>query len=1399
MSRIFLSHSSRDTRQAIALKQWLIEQTPPLANEIFLDVDPGSGLRAGTRWKDALRQANARCEAVICLLSKNWEASHECKVEYRTAENLNKQIFVARLEPSTGDDLTSEWQRCDLFGEGPTTAIDTGQGDPVEFATAGLYRLRDGIRGAGIGAASFVWPPPRDPDRAPYRGWEPLDEADAAVFFGRDAQIVRALDTVRGMRLSGVTSMFVVLGPSGTGKSSFLRAGLLPRLRREDRRFVVMNIVRPERNVLSGDAGFAAALCATRSEFGLSEPSLGEVKAACLAGDADRVISMLAELRQVAADRLLQRGGDGDELVAPTVILPLDQAEELFNAEHAESSERFLDLLRQILDAANGSDLGLAVAATIRTDRFEIMQTHPRLAGLGTALFDDLKPMPATQFKEVIVGPAQRSTEGGRPLQIAVDLVDRLLADAGSGADTLPMLALTLARLYTDYGSTGELTLRQYEGMGGMNRVVQSEIDEVLSRDAVRRTRQLQALRSAFIPWLATINPDNGQPMRRVARLSDLPQDSRGLIDALVAKRLMVSDVRGGTTVVEVALESLLRQWSELAGWLRDERKDLRDADDLIRGAAAWRGSNRNPAWLLEGTRLSEAAALVNRPGFRERLREVHDYLDASHRRQQQERDDEEKRRRGELIAAQEREQAAQERARYAQEQQLTAERHATTLRKRGRVLRSVLALTAVVAVVAVAGLAWAVSANSRAAERFRQATSLRLTSDSLAMMRGTRPGGDIQAIQQMVAARALTSSPDDYALSTIVEQDNNTTKIIPAQGVMAGVSYSPDGSRLAASGADGYVRVWDAESGQPVVDPIPDHQGVSEIAFSPDGQALVTADRDGVLRIFDAGDFSVDHEIDTGTENLSSIAFTSDGSRFATIGNDRVIQVVDTDTGDPVREFPSGHQGYVSELAFSPDGALLLSGSEDGTLQMWDAEAGTAIGPRIETGGMVADVAFRPDGRRFVSSGNSVILWDTQTRKPIGDPLQGHVNAVTTVSFSPDSQVLATGSADATVRVWDADTGAFLWNVMYGHEGRIWGLVYSPDGRHIASASSDGTVRIWNPLGSQPLLGHTAAVRDLSYSPDGEFMASAGEDGTVRLWDPDTHQLLGRPLDAGVPLYALDFSEDSSTLVAGGDGGTVVLWNMGSRQVAGRYETGRAGAIRTLEFEDKGERLSVLDWDGVASVMDIDGQQVGEEVPDVEAITLSPAWNLAATSRMSENNVYVLPIGGDSQGSEVTLEGHTNRVGRLVFNPDGSLLVSASDDTTVRRWNPATGESVGGPLAGHTDEVLDLAFSPDGTRLVTGSADTTARLWDVATGRQIADPYVGHTEHVTSVAFDPDGGSFATGSRDGTVRVRSVTASPEMLCAKLTANMSHKQWDVWVSPDIDYVQACPGLPIAPD
>ena len=570
MSRIFLSHSSIDELEAVALKEWLAHKG---WDDVFLDLDPQRGLLAGERWQEALRRAADRCEAVVFVVTPAWAKSKWCLAEYLLAKSLNKRIFGAILKPielsELPTELTAEWQLCHLVGEGPRETIaftHKGQAQQIEFLTDGLTRLRIGLENAGLDARYFPWPPPDDPQRPPYRGLAPLDGKDAAIYFGRDAQIVRGLDALRGMRATGVETLFVILGPSGCGKSSFLRAGLLPRLKRDDRHFLPLEIIRPERQAITGEHGLANAIHKACVAFDLSGQTLGAIKTA-LMQDSGQLSPLLTAIQCAARERLRV---DNEAPTPPTLLLSVDQAEELFNPDATDEARRFLALIGATLRDSSAERPSLIVAFTVRSDRYEPLQTAAELAGLKSTVFDDLKPMPSQQFKEIIIGPARRATMAGNRLEIKPDLVEQLLQDCAQGADTLPLLSLMLSRLYRDYGSDGDLRLDEYQAMGGMGSVVNSEVESVLALDTTERESQLAQLHAAFIPWLATINPQNNEPMRRLARYADLPAECHRLVDALAEKRLLLIDQRNGEKVVEVAHESLLRQWSKLVGWLQD-------------------------------------------------------------------------------------------------------------------------------------------------------------------------------------------------------------------------------------------------------------------------------------------------------------------------------------------------------------------------------------------------------------------------------------------------------------------------------------------------------------------------------------------------------------------------------------------------------------------------------------------------------------------------------------------------------------------------------------------------------------------------------------------------------------------------------------------------------------
>ncbi|BBX66551.1 nSTAND1 domain-containing NTPase [Mycolicibacterium psychrotolerans] len=1247
---------------------------------------------------------------------------------------------------------------------------------------------------------------------APYRGWEPLEAADAAIFFGRDAEILRGLDALRRMRRTKVETVFAILGPSGTGKSSFLRAGLLPRVIRDDREFVVLDIVRPQSSVLTGDTGLARAIHAARSRLDLTDPTLGAIKQACTAAGVGALEALLREIQHAASARLLVEKG---ELPLPTVVLPVDQAEELFSVDAGPEAQRFLDLIAALGtasgDATNGGGLGLIVALTIRTDRYVALQTAPQLSALHTIVFDELKPMPRTQFKEVITGPAERATQGGYPLLIDEALVNQLLEDCTEGADTLPLLALTLARLYEDYADTGAgnatvrtLTLAHYESMGGMRSVVGSEIDKLLSGDSRTRAAEYRSLRSAFVPWLTTVNPENDQPVRRLARWADLPEDSRPLIEKFVRARLLMRDDRAGEITVEVALESLLRQWDELAVWLSDAREQLKAADSLGTAAHAWRSNDRDDAWLLQGTRLAEAQTLARDSNFRERLSGIRDYLDASQEREDKDEEAQRRLREAKVLAAQKL--AATEAA--AREQ---AQAHAAVLRKRSRVLRAVLAITLVVAIVAAAGFFAAVSASHRANSATHDAVALRLTAEGQAILAGISPGGDTRALQEILAAPRVSPAADQSAQLLAITSRSDTDKIIEQNAEVTSAAFDPTGDRLVTGSADSTVRLWDAHTGRLIEEPLTGHTAaIRSVAFSPDGHRIASGGDDHTLRIWNADTGTpVGRPLSGHTDAVRSVAFSPDGHRIASGSQDATVRVWNADNGEPIGAPLARHSDSVWSVGYNNDGSLLASASGDGTIRLWDSTSRSPIGePLRGHDGAVRSVAFSPDGRRLVSGSadRTIRLWNVADRQQIGTPLVGHTDIVRSVAFSPDGHRIVSASRDKTVRLWNADDGTAIAGPLTGHVEPVSSAAFDRTGERIVSASDDRSFRIWTSYPDAPvgmaLTGHSGPVRSVALSTDGRRVASGGDDRTVRVWDADSGKQIGRPLHGHTDaVNTVAFSPDGHRIASGAGTGdeTVRIWNADTGQLIGKPLAGHTDAVYSVAFSPDGHRLVSGGADHTLLLWNADtGQRIGDPLVGHESVVRSVAFSPDGKHIASGGDDGTVRVWDADNGEPIGPPlRHDDIVRSVAFSPDGHHIVSAGFDKVLRFWDTDSHDPVGTMRT--TDWIFSIAYGPSDDRLVTGSVDHGVRFWNNDSGEPMGPPVVAPDE-VYSVAFSADGQRIASGGKDATVWVWPGPAAwPELLCSKLTANPSHHQWDDWVSRDIDYEPVCHDLPVASD
>ncbi len=1216
--------------------------------------------------------------------------------------------------------------------------VQVGEGNTQIIYAYGRQTWADGVQPPPLATVSGVVD-------SPYRGLNTFEERDAPFFFGREAAATQVL--ARMSRQMDSSGLLVVSGVSGAGKSSLLRAGVLPRMR-----WIGL--------VSAAEARSWPCLLFTPARAPLEELA---VRVAGLAGaDAAAVRRGLdvdpagfALTARQAALAQSGRAGDPDSRAEQRsrLLLMVDQFEQLFTQCPDEEQRRaFITALHAVATVRHGPEHEPAalVVLGVRADFEARCADYPQLAG---AIQDRylVTAMTGRQLRLAITEPARKAGSG-----VEDDLAEELLREVrtghprASGAGVLPLLSHALDQAWRT--RTGDvLTLADYERTGGIEGAVADSAQHVYDR---LTPAQQAAARQVFTRLTAC---SEGVDTAARAMRADLTEgkgaaearDVEAVLEAFSAERLLV--LAAGT--VEISHEILLTAWPLLRDvWLAETHADRIVRTRLDDVAAEWTRDSRDPTYLYTGSLLTAATETATRisadPARYPPLSQAEqDFLDASSRA------------------------------------------HRRRVRRREGFVAVLMALVIGFALLAVA----AFHASQEAVRQRDLAASGQLINESellgylnptvskllsIAAWRihpsdqdryamldaAARPGiaaltGDTDRVH------AMAFSPDGNILvsgsydGTVRLWDMATHRQIGApltghDGKVYSVVFSPDGKVIASGAGDGTVRLWDMATHRQIGAPLTSHDGeIYAVAYSRDGKTLATGADDGTVRLWDV---ATHHQIGTLTSHdseINSVAFSPDGKTLATGSGDGTVRLWDVTTQQQAGNFPSN--GEINSVAFSPDGKTLATGSGDGTVRLWDVTTQQQAGS-WPTFSPIFDVAFSPGGKLLATGdlNDTTQLWNMATHQPIGNPLIGY-----SLAFSPDGKTLATGGYDHLVRLWNVISRTGM-AALTGHISQVNSVVFSPDGKTLASGSADGTVRLWDvttrqPAGA-PLNGHAGAVYSVAFSPDGKTLASGSADGTVRLWDVTTRQPAGAPLNghAGA-VYSVAFSPDGKTLASGSADGTVRLWDVTTRQPAGAPLNGHAGAVYSVAFSPDGKTLASGSADGTVRLWDVTTRQ---------------------------------PAGAP-------LNGHAGAVYSVAFSPDGKTLASGSGDDTVRLWDVATQQEMGNPLTGHADWVLSVAFSPDRKTLASSSADGTTRLWDIATRQQIGEPLSADANMVDSAAFSPDGKTLASGSADQTVRLWDVSYlvdTATRLCNSAQRSLTPDEWAHYLPSGPAYRSVCP-------
>lgn len=1113
---------------------------------------------------------------------------------------------------------------------------------------------------------------------SPYKGLKKFEPEDKDLFFGRDQFLTSLVNELEQ------TNLILLLGASGSGKSSVIRAGLIPWLSQKWGSQLVKLIFTPD-----GDP-FESLYGSLLGKYKQAEAQIARES------KADTLTQVVSSLKQP------------DDYY----FIFIDQLEELFTTSQPQKRDQFIASLVQLSKTKQHS---IKIMATMRADFLDRLSPYAQLIKAT----DRHRPMIAEmQPDELRLAIEQPAAQHGVVLETG--LVEEIIQDIQGQAGYLPLLQYTLDLLWETEVKTNSipdrtLNISTYRGLGGVRGALQQRVDFIY--DALSAQEKLAA-QKIFLKLVGVGKNDKidseWKPIRRRANLSEFNDElEKDLLVKLVNENLLVSDSaaeiprdrqsQSSESTIEIAHEILLTSWTTLNTWIQENHQAIGLRNRLNDDVARWQ-AKKTADELWSGSKLEQVLELRKDPTFNQVLGgfsiTANKFIDSSVELR-------DRQRLKTILGLSAFSTLALALATFSTIQYQRAEvgqiiAQEQTSAARFAINRSTFDAL-MVSLDAANGLQSVILGNTP------QIQAQILTSLGEAVY-WTRERNRLEGHQD--AVQSVSFSPDGKILATA--SYDNTVKLWRLDGSLIktlkghtkpviSVAFSSDSQMIASASQDGTVRLWQRDGN--LIRSFKAHQdSVLSVAFSPDGQTIATASRDKTAKLWRVNGQPIT-TLTGHDKSVRQVRFSPDGNRIITISNDKTLKFWQRD-GKPLQTLPA-HDDTVMSADFSLDGQIIATASLDKTVKLWNKE-GQVI-QTLQHPEQLWSVSVSSDGQTLAtgSADGIVRLWTRDGR--LLDTWAGHEGQIPSVDFSPDGQILATASNDKLTKLWQVNRH---WlTVLVGHQGSASSAKFSPDNQQVASVGKDGTLRFWSIEGK--LLSkrkiNKDSVYDVNFSPKGRAIATANDDNTISIWSADGQAPKILPGHQN-SVNMVSFSPDGQTIASASDDRTVKLWNINGKEL--NTFTGHNGRVLSVNFSPKGKIIASAGDDQTVKLWNLDGQEIKSSIRHAGSI-----WNAS----FSPDGQTIVTASGDRtaklwnlDGKPITtFAGHTAAVLDASISPNGQIIATASSDRTIKLWR-RNGTLIMA-LIGHKSDVNRVSFSSDSKFLVSAGKDGVVLLWNVS------------------------------------------------------------------------------------